>query len=423
MAFAVVAPDVMQATATEVADIASRLSTASAAAATHTTAVAAAAGDEVSAAIALFFSNHGQAFQALHAQAASFHGQFAQALAAGAETYASAEVGNASLLQNLGQQLQEWVNAPAQALLGHPLFGNGGNSNVETTATAAGGGPGGAGSGAGTTVTPALDANPTTAATTGGIAFVMGPTGFPQPSAAFVATVERLYLQPLGFHGQAVSLYTPELGYNTDTNLPLDVADLMTAIHGQMATGQVSAENPIWVFGYSQSSAAASAAMIQLHAEGVPSSNLHFVLVGDPASAHGGILNTLIPSLGPLGPLIKPLLPLFDLDQTMGLTTPNYYPADVYTLAGDGYAAWPQNFFADPIASLRAILGFFTSHELYLGLSSAQIQSATLTHTDGMVQYHTVDDDIFQLLPALIRAAVNMEWISPAVGEFFNLSF
>jgi hypothetical protein len=392
MSFAIVAPEVLGAAAADIAGIGSTLSAANAASAARTTAIAAAAGDEVSAAIALLFSGHGQGFQALNAQAAAFHRQFVQAMTAGAGSYAGAEVANASLLKTLEQRVLGWVNAPAEELFGRPLFSVGGGHGAPASA------PG----------TPAV--SPTTTADTGGIALVMGPTGFPQPSAAFVATVDRLYLQPLGFHGHAESLYTPELGYNTDANLPLDVNDLTAAVNAQIATGNVSAQNPIWVFGYSQSAAAASEAMAQLHAEGVPSSDLHFVLVGDPASATGGILNTLLPSLGPLGDQIKPLLSLFDLSQTMGLTTPNYYPADVYTLTGDGYAAWPQNFYSNPIADIHAVSGFFSTHEEYLGLTPGQIQGATPTYTDGMVQYYTIDNN-GRLLPTLINAAVNMGWI------------
>ena len=426
MSFVVVAPDAIRAAATELAGIGSTLSVVNAASSAQTTAIAAAAGDEVSAAIALLFSSHSQRFQALMAQAAAFHRQSVQAMTASAGSYAGAEVGNASLLETLDREVLGWVNAPTRALLGRPLFRNGGTGLGGTNAVTLGSGTANAGSsgGAGTNASAphTLDVSPTTASDTGGIALVMGPTGIPQPNDAYVATVDRLYLQPLGFHGHAESLYTPELGYNTDANLPTDVADLMAAINTQVATGQVSAQNPIWVFGYSQSSAAASEAMVQLHAEGVPVSDLHFVLVGDPASASGGILNTLLPSLGPLGDLIKPLLPSFDLSQTMGLTTPNYYPADVYTLAGDGYAAWPQNFFNNPNADIHAISGFFSTHEEYLGLSAGQIQSATPTLTDGLVQYYTVDNSS-PLLPTLINAAVNVDWISPATGEFLNRLF
>ena len=67
MSYTFAVPDMLSAAAEEVASIGSSLSDAHAAAA-PTTAVAAAAEDEVSTAIASFFSDHGQAFQALSAQ-------------------------------------------------------------------------------------------------------------------------------------------------------------------------------------------------------------------------------------------------------------------------------------------------------------------------------------------------------------------
>ena len=77
----------------------------------------------MSAAIASLFSRHGNAFQALSAQATAFHHQFVQALKAGAGAYASTEAANASsMLQQVlkgGQaaQLASWAqtleNLPA----------------------------------------------------------------------------------------------------------------------------------------------------------------------------------------------------------------------------------------------------------------------------------------------------------------------
>lgn len=68
-----------------------------------------AALDEVSAGIAALFGAHGQAYQALSAQAAQFHQQFVQAMSAGASAYASAEA-------NVVQTLAGEVAAPAQAV-------------------------------------------------------------------------------------------------------------------------------------------------------------------------------------------------------------------------------------------------------------------------------------------------------------------
>jgi triacylglycerol lipase len=100
MSFVVTAPEVLEAVAADVAGIGSSLKAANAAAAAPTTAMLTAAGDEVSAAITSVFSNHGRQFQALSAQAAAFHDQFAQSVNSGAWSYATAEAANASPLLN-----------------------------------------------------------------------------------------------------------------------------------------------------------------------------------------------------------------------------------------------------------------------------------------------------------------------------------
>jgi hypothetical protein len=94
------APELVAAAATDVADIGSSLREANAAATAPTTAVAAAAEDEVSSAIASIFSGHGQAFQALSAQAAAFHAQFVRTLNAAGKAYSSAEAAGSGALQS-----------------------------------------------------------------------------------------------------------------------------------------------------------------------------------------------------------------------------------------------------------------------------------------------------------------------------------
>lgn len=121
MSYVSVLPATLATAATEVARIGSALSLASAVAAAQTSAVQAAAADEVSAAIAALFSAHGRDFQALSARAAAFHHEFVQALAAGAGSYAVAEIAAASPLQSL----IDVFNAPIQAATGRPLIGNG----------------------------------------------------------------------------------------------------------------------------------------------------------------------------------------------------------------------------------------------------------------------------------------------------------
>jgi hypothetical protein len=71
------------------------LAEATASAAVPTTGIASAAQDEVSIALASTFGNFGQQFQALSAQAQTFHTQFVELMNAGAGAYATAEAANA----------------------------------------------------------------------------------------------------------------------------------------------------------------------------------------------------------------------------------------------------------------------------------------------------------------------------------------
>ena len=136
MLYVVAVPEMLASAATDLERIGSSLSAANVAAAAPTTAVVAAAGDEVSAAIASLFSSHAREFQALSAQAAVFHSQFAHALTGAGGSYAVAEAANATPMQAvLGV-----INAPTEALMGRPLIGNGSNG---AAGTGQNGGPGG----------------------------------------------------------------------------------------------------------------------------------------------------------------------------------------------------------------------------------------------------------------------------------------
>ncbi|WP_415624043.1 PE family protein, partial [Mycobacterium intermedium] len=127
MSYVIAAPDLLSAAAADVASIGRSLSAANSAAASSTSAVAVAAGDEVSAAIAALFSSHGQQFQALSAQAATFQAEFARALSAGGAAYVTAEAAAANPLQALVDAVLGVINAPTNLLLGRPLIGDGTN--------------------------------------------------------------------------------------------------------------------------------------------------------------------------------------------------------------------------------------------------------------------------------------------------------
>ena len=118
MSFLIAAPEMVVAAATDLARVGSTISAANVVAAAPTSSVIAAGADEVSASIAAFFGAHAEAYQALSAQAATFHNQFVQALTAGANSYAGAEAANASPLRAVQQDVLHAVNAPSQALTG-----------------------------------------------------------------------------------------------------------------------------------------------------------------------------------------------------------------------------------------------------------------------------------------------------------------
>ena len=110
MSFVSMAPELVGAAATDLANIGLTIKTATTAAAAQTTGVLAAGADEVSAEIAELFNAHAQAHQALSAQAAAFHDQFVQTMSSGAAAYAGAEAANTSPMQ----QALNAVNAPAE---------------------------------------------------------------------------------------------------------------------------------------------------------------------------------------------------------------------------------------------------------------------------------------------------------------------
>jgi hypothetical protein len=139
MTYVVAAPELLEATAAELKSIGSELNGAHAAAAVSTTGLVPAAADEVSTAVTALFAGYGKEYQALMAQAGAFHQRFVQALNSGAGAYAATEAANVSPLQTLEQDVLGTVNAPAEALLGRPLIGNGANG----TATSPNGGAGG----------------------------------------------------------------------------------------------------------------------------------------------------------------------------------------------------------------------------------------------------------------------------------------
>ncbi len=132
--------------------------------------------------------------------------------------------------------------------------------------------------------------------------------------------------------------------------------------------------DPLTIFSYSQSSVSDSLAEQQLANDGIPTDALRFVMIGDTASAQGGFLNTLAET--PIGQQIPDD---FGWQNLVGNTTPdNLYPTEVYTIDGDFWADY-----ADAASDGQQL------HDAYLGLTSAEIDSATQV-VDGMTTYYDI---------------------------------
>jgi len=249
-----------------------------------------------------------------------------------------------------------------------------------------------------------------------GTALLFGPSGVPIPPPQYVDAADTLYLQPLGFTGTAQSEFEPNGAYpltgvkslGFDTSLGQDQQIMVSDIEGQIAAGGVSAENPVVVFGYSQSTDAASQIMSQLAQQGVPSDDVHFVLVGDLQNPNGGSLNTFDFPAGndsAYTPLDVPFEPP---------TPSDLYPTDIYTLEYDGFADFPH-YTTNLLSDLNADVGVFLAHFLYLDITPDQINNAMLLPGsealtgEGLTDYYMIPNDSLPILEPLL--------LIPGIGQ------
>ncbi|MFZ0713249.1 PE-PPE domain-containing protein [Mycobacterium sp.] len=221
-----------------------------------------------------------------------------------------------------------------------------------------------------------------------GTALLMGGTSIPQPSQLYLDAADTLYLQPRGFGGTLQSLFTPEDASPTSETRGEQILD--STILQKFDTGDVSAQNPLVVFGYSQSASISSAVMRELAGQGVPSNDVHFVLIGDPDNPAGGSEVTN-----------SDLSPQYLM---ANVATPNdLYPTDVYTHEYDGVADFPK-YPINLLSDLNATLGFIYEHGTYLSLTPEQISDAIqlpTTAADTMVNYYIIPAESLPLLDPL----------------------
>jgi hypothetical protein len=205
----------------------------------------------------------------------------------------------------------------------------------------------------------------------------------PVANDAYAEAADYLYLAPNGFDGTAANFTVPETS-GLVTSIEPGVQSLVQTIESDYAAGDLSSTDPLYVFGYSQGAVIAGMAEQQLAADQIPADDLHFVMVGDSASAEGGFLNSFVDSFPQSWQ--QPLTELLTLEgvapPVLGAVTPDdLYPTDVYTLSGDGWANWDGG---------TNILGMFIDHLAYLDLSPSEIAGATEV-TDDLTNYFTID--------------------------------
>jgi hypothetical protein len=352
-------PQLIAAAATDVAEINSAIGTANAAAAGPTTGLVAAAQDEVSAATARLFSSYAQEYQAVIKQAAAFHEQFTQALAAGGLAYAETEIANAAAASKGA------LGSITQSLMG----------GTAASATVAIGG-------AAAPIMKALS-DPVGTVTT----LVLGASGLPIPPPPYIKGIPPLYIDPFYGAGTNVGVNTPEGLYpltgvkslTFNESVSQGVTILNNAIQSLATPGS---GNQINVFGYSQSAAIVSLEMQALNPTNtlggslLPSGvSLNFTLVGDVSNPNGGLLARF------------PGLSLPSLGFTFGTATPdNSFPTRIYTIEYDGFADFPQ-YPIDVFSDLNAFIGILTLHGQYPFLTPTEIANAVqLTNTVGPTQ-------------------------------------
>ncbi|HET9874511.1 MAG TPA: PE-PPE domain-containing protein [Mycobacterium sp.] len=217
----------------------------------------------------------------------------------------------------------------------------------------------------------------------------MGGTSIPQPSQLYLDAADRLYLQPHGFGGDLQSLFTPENISSTSQARGLQILD--ATILQKIDNGDVSAANPLVVFGYSQSASISSDVMRQLAGQDVPSDYVHFVLIGNPDN--------------PVGGMTVETSSLYPEYLQANVATPNdLYPTDVYTHEYDGVADFPT-YKIDLLSDLNAALGFIYEHGTYLSLTPEQISNNAIqlptSAADTMVNYYMIPSESLPLLDPL----------------------
>ncbi|WP_082947321.1 PE-PPE domain-containing protein [Mycolicibacter sinensis] len=261
--------------------------------------------------------------------------------------------------------------------------------------------------------------------------WIMSGTGVPDPTVGpYISQILANYLQPSSplFDGQPSfpgytfgGLTTPEQFCPfvcIPGQAPLNFGDSLNAgvaaLH-QSIVPQLLAGDNVTVFGYSQSATISTIAMNDLitnaGAAGYPTldqlGNLHFVLIGDPNNAIGGILDRFqFPD--------DQHLPFVNIPLSLAPTPTDHISTDIYTGEYDGWANFPQ----DPtnlLAVINALIGILTVHPYYPLYSAEQLASAVSVGTIGDANFYMIP----QNLP-ILQFMFNGGTAGQFFGDFFS---
>lgn len=270
-----------------------------------------------------------------------------------------------------------------------------------------------------------------------GTALIPGASLFATPSQGWLDAFAELYLTPHGFTGTTQAVTTPESLYpftgpfsmTLDKSVAQGVQILEEAIKQQIAAGGVSADNPVIVSGYSQSSTVDSLLMTKLAADGIDSQLVRFVLLGDPSNPNGGLLERFALPEGS-----TPEAPSLGLTFS-GATPSDLYRTDIYTYEYDGFAHFPK-YPINVLADINAYLGILFNHGAYLGVTPERlmpvadggslVQLPTLAD-DGLTNYYMILSDSLPLLAPLrllpILGNPLADLLQPALSVLINLGY
>jgi hypothetical protein len=160
-------------------------------------------------------------------------------------------------------------------------------------------------------------------------------------------------------------ILTQGVGYDVSRGMATDeIVKAVKKAQDDLANDGIpgNENDPIYVVGYSQGANAQSDAIVKLREEGVNTSNVTFVMLGNGARNDGGLWARLpagvyVPFIGlDFGASTNPVTPSEDPDAPKVLLITKQY---------DGAGDWPKYVLMNPLSAVNAAMGFLYVHNGY----------------------------------------------------------